>query len=233
MRVNAKRGTITSSCRACGHTFQLDARHKLTTFIVKNPPDQDIAAHGTSLTKKKDKKSVRREEQQQQLRENGNNGNNSRGVSPNLPAEEGGDSNWGEGEGGGGGGDDGDDGDDNDGDWSEDVSADAVSRRMKELTTGIKGLAMDGDLDKTEAQRVNILHDLVKSKIVVDEAGGSTLSLTPKEVVVEAERLEVSNKAPIVLCELLFDGSMVSQVSKSCCCYHKKNFLYSTSGVFL
>ena len=30
----------------------------------------------------------------------------------------------------------------------------------------------------------------------------------------EAERLEIVNKAPIVLCELLFDENMVSQIKK-------------------
>ncbi len=35
MKVNSKRGIITASCKACGHTAALDMRHKLTTFIVK------------------------------------------------------------------------------------------------------------------------------------------------------------------------------------------------------
>ena len=34
-KVNAKKGIIASSCKACGHQFMLDMRHKLTTFIIK------------------------------------------------------------------------------------------------------------------------------------------------------------------------------------------------------
>lgn len=47
---------IGASCRACGHIFTLDMRHKLTTFIVKNPPEKEIEAQGESVTKKKDRK---------------------------------------------------------------------------------------------------------------------------------------------------------------------------------
>ena len=35
IKVYAKRQTLAASCRACGHNFQLDMRHKLTTFIIK------------------------------------------------------------------------------------------------------------------------------------------------------------------------------------------------------
>ena len=47
---------IGASCRACGHIFTLDMRHKLTTFIVKNPLEKEIEAQGESVTKKKDRK---------------------------------------------------------------------------------------------------------------------------------------------------------------------------------
>ena len=35
LKVNNKRGILSASCKACGHLFQLDMRHKLTTFILK------------------------------------------------------------------------------------------------------------------------------------------------------------------------------------------------------
>jgi len=83
--VNAKKGVINASCKACGHNYILDMRHKLTTFILKvrngliitttltkawakcfqNPPDQDLKASGTSLTERKEKRSKRREQEQQ------------------------------------------------------------------------------------------------------------------------------------------------------------------------
>ena len=54
--LKVKKNMIGASCKACGHIFTLDMRHKLTTFIVKNPPEKDIDAQGVSLTKKKDRK---------------------------------------------------------------------------------------------------------------------------------------------------------------------------------
>uniref|UniRef100_A0A7E4VW41 W2 domain-containing protein n=1 Tax=Panagrellus redivivus TaxID=6233 RepID=A0A7E4VW41_PANRE len=33
-----KKGVIHSKCKACGHGFVIDPKHKLSTFIVKHPP---------------------------------------------------------------------------------------------------------------------------------------------------------------------------------------------------
>ena len=67
-KILEKKGTIKSSCAACGHSFMIDMRHKLTTYIIKNPPGQELNAHGTSLTKRQAKKSERRKAE----KENGN-----------------------------------------------------------------------------------------------------------------------------------------------------------------
>ena len=40
--VQVKKNLIGASCKACGHQYVLDMRHKLTTFIVKNPPEKEI-----------------------------------------------------------------------------------------------------------------------------------------------------------------------------------------------
>ena len=50
--------------RACGHSYQLDMRHKLTTFILKNPPGTKLNDTGTSLTERKDKKSKRKQDEE-------------------------------------------------------------------------------------------------------------------------------------------------------------------------
>ena len=34
-KILEKKGIIKSSCAACGHSFQIDMRHKLTTYIIK------------------------------------------------------------------------------------------------------------------------------------------------------------------------------------------------------
>lgn len=79
---------------------------------------------------------------------------------------------------------------------------------------------MDNDLEKSETARINIFHDFVKAKINSD-----SLTNADKEVLMEAERLEVVNKAPIVLCELLFDEGIIAQIKK-----HKKLFLRFCHG---
>ena len=34
-KILEKKGTIKSTCAACGHSFMIDMRHKLTTYIIK------------------------------------------------------------------------------------------------------------------------------------------------------------------------------------------------------
>merc|ERR1712154_367748 len=92
----------------------------------------------------------------------------------------------------------------------EDVSEEAVKRRMKDLTSGVANLAMN-DLEKTETERINLFHNFVKK--LIDEEGEG-VAKKDKEIFADAERLDVVNKAPIVLCELLFDDSMVAQIKK-------------------
>ena len=40
--LKVRKNMIGASCKACGHQYVLDMRHKLTTFIVKNPPEKEI-----------------------------------------------------------------------------------------------------------------------------------------------------------------------------------------------
>jgi len=195
-KILEKKGIITSRCAACGHCFQIDMRHRLTTYIIKNPPGQELNAHGTSLTKRQAKKSERKKEGA----ENGNdkdeddafNGTAYEGTMNNSVRDD----DW---------------GDDDDEDWGEDVSEEAVKKRMKDLTSGVANLAMNDDLEKTETERINLFHDFVKK--LVDE-GKDEVAKKDKEIFADAERLDVVNKAPIVLCELLFDDNMVAQIKK-------------------
>lgn len=55
---NEKKGVIRQTCKACGHQCMMDMRHKLTTFILKNPPDVKIDQLGSSKTQKKDRTKV-------------------------------------------------------------------------------------------------------------------------------------------------------------------------------
>jgi translation initiation factor 5 len=35
IKIFEKKGILRATCKACGHSFMLDMRHKLTTFIIK------------------------------------------------------------------------------------------------------------------------------------------------------------------------------------------------------
>ena len=54
IKVNVKKQILVSSCKACGHYFQLDMRHKLTTFILKvNWCQKNIYIYIPNSSKKK------------------------------------------------------------------------------------------------------------------------------------------------------------------------------------
>jgi len=171
--IKVKKNMIGASCKACGHIYTLDMRHKLTTFIVKNPPEKDIDAQGVSLTKKKDRHHKDKEDK-----------------SEKKNASDGDDDDWGEEE----------------TEWIEDTSEEAIAKRAQEqLTSGISGLVIDSDMDKTEEERVNIFFKFVQVK------KGLITGPVAKEIQAEAERLEIKNKAPVILCELLFNDKMFKE----------------------
>ena len=174
--LKVKRNMIGASCKACGHIFTLDMRHKLTTFIVKNPPEKDISSQGSSQTEKRDRKKEKEEKKK---------GGNKKGGSDEYS-------------------DFGDDADD--GVWITDTSSEAIAKRAKEqLTSGISSLVIDSDMEKTEEERINIFFKYVQVK---KEMINSSVA---KEILAEAERLEIKNKAPMVLCELLFNDKMFKE----------------------
>uniref|UniRef100_A0A2P2HXD8 Eukaryotic translation initiation factor 5 n=3 Tax=Hirondellea gigas TaxID=1518452 RepID=A0A2P2HXD8_9CRUS len=55
MYPNEKKGLIKQTCKACGHQIQVDMRHKLTTYILRNPPDVKPEQLGNSKTQKKNR----------------------------------------------------------------------------------------------------------------------------------------------------------------------------------
>jgi len=180
-----KKNMIGASCKACGHIYTMDMRHKVTTYMIKNPPEVKIDAHGESLTKKKDRKKG-------DAKDDKNGDENDKEGAANSNEDE-----------------------DDDDDWApEDVSEEAIKARMEALSGGLGGLVIDNDMEKPEADRINIFHKFVKNKI---QSGLALNAAIQKEIVTEAERLEVKNKAPIVLCELLFDEKMIKdkQIKKN------------------
>jgi len=94
-------------------------------------------------------------------------------------------------------------------DWAVDVSAEAVKARMEDLSSGVKGLTISDDLEKTPKERADLFYSYVKRRVddgIISKAG------VDKDIVTEADRLDVKDKAPLILCELIFNGQILSQV---------------------
>lgn len=181
-----KKGTITTKCQACGYSGTLDNTHKLTTFILKNPPNQNPAAQGASVQSSGKKSKRKSKEEKSNGKHNGEDGSQS-------PQAGDSDQSWGEKE--------------EDEDWCEDTGADAVARRMEALTSGAKGLMLNDDLEKTPQERLDLFYEYVKKRKEEKQVENSH-----KDIFGESERLDIKDKAPLVLCELLFDENILHEI---------------------
>lgn len=172
--LKVKKNMIGQHCIACGYQGFIGMTHRLTQFILRNPPDMDPRATGDSKTKRKDRKE-------------GKNAHHSEDVSEDFSGAM----------------------DDDDEEWSCDVSDDAVAERMKELTVGAKSLTLTNDLEKTQKDRLELFFNFVKNLKDEDKLTGSD-----KVIFKEAERLDVIDKGPLVLAEVLLDENIIKELKK-------------------
>ncbi|XP_017105916.2 eukaryotic translation initiation factor 5 [Drosophila bipectinata] len=207
LSVSAKNQTISQSCKACGFHGLLKVNHKVNTFIVKNPPSLNPTSQGSSLTEgKRSKKQKQKHENSDGSVFNNSVANNSGGesdggngknqasqteaeISAAIPEKK--------------------SEDDDDEGWSVDVSKEAIRARLQDLTDGAKGMTISDDYDKTEKERIDIFYELVK-----DKRDKKYLQDVPhhKDLFIEAERLDIINKAPLVLAELLFTENIIYDI---------------------
>lgn len=183
--LRVKKTQIGQHCAACGYQGMLDMRHKLTTYILKNPPEINPAQSGASKTGRKMKRS------QQKQHQNGE--GDADQDDDDLP-------------------------DDDDLDWSVDTSESAVKERMQNLTSGAKVLTLNDDLEKTPQERLDIFFRFVKKK-----KEDNALANCDKDICAEADRLDVKEKAPLILAEILLDENILKQLKQ-----YKLHFLRLT-----
>ncbi|XP_061843423.1 eukaryotic translation initiation factor 5 [Nerophis lumbriciformis] len=189
LNVNPKKQTIGTACKACGHRGMLDTRHKLCTFILKNPPE---ATESGSASAKKEKEKKNRKKD----KENGS-GSGEAGNQENFDAPEAVDR------------------DDDDEDWGEETTEEAQRRRMEEISDHAKNLTLSEDLEKPLEERVNLFYSFVKIR-----KENATIDAADKDILAEAERLDVKAMGPLILSELLFDENIREQLKK-----YKRHFL--------
>lgn len=89
---------------------------------------------------------------------------------------------------------------------------------MEDLSLGAKGLMQTDDLDKSSEERLELFFEFVKKKRDTYPRGFDVT--IQKEIMAEAERLDIKDKAVIALCEALFDGNILAQVD-----HHRLLFL--------
>ncbi|XP_012278465.1 eukaryotic translation initiation factor 5 [Orussus abietinus] len=198
LMVSAKKGTISQGCKACGHHGLLESNHKLNTYILKNPPSLNPAAQGSSLTEGKRGKRSKKANGDANGDRSGSPENETTGTTTDIVVEPP-EKTPGKREGAK---------DEDDDNWAVDVSEEAVRARLQDLTDGAKGMTISDDLDKTEKERMDIFYKLVKCRRDAGQLDNH------KELVSEAERLEIKTKAPLVLAELLFDEAIAIQAKK-------------------
>lgn len=188
LQVKEKKGVIGQTCKACGHQDVLDMRHKLTTFILKNPPDVDPAHTGASLTKKSKGKKAGGKTNGEEDKESEEDGEEQlKGWSNDVPATK----------------------QVADDDWSVDVSDAAVKLRQAQLADGVKGLTINEDLEKSEKERLDLMYQYVLQRRDTGRMLGHE-----KALCAEAERLDVRDKAVLVFCELLFNDNVLNQIGQ-------------------
>lgn len=100
---------------------------------------------------------------------------------------------------------------DDDTTWSADVSEEAVRARMHDLTDGAKTMTISDDSEKSEKERLDLFYDFVKKRRDTNQLDNVQVH---RELAVEAERLDISQKGTLVLAELLFSANIIQEVRK-------------------
>lgn len=228
-----KDGNIIRDCKACGQRTNVDIRHKLSGYILKNPPGKES---GDSSKKggKKDKsksKSKKSEEKGEKEAENGSGGNSDEDKNGGTPNAE----------------IDGDASDDEltrriqqeakelpkasrdgakDDGWAIDMSADAIEARAQALQESLSRVVVTGGDDEEEDEGEGGDNPYEKLGAWIEEEKKSKGTVDDIEIYKKCVELgiEKKHKTLQVLAQTLFDDKIVKQIPsrasllKKVCC---------------
>ncbi|CAF1048701.1 unnamed protein product [Adineta ricciae] len=185
-------GEIHQVCAACGYQGTINmASHKLTTYIAKNPPDAESKTDTPAETKVKGKSKG--------SKKNAHSSGNTRDSDEGSPNEHATKSN-------GHSKDQGGDEEDDDEDWGDDLTP-----AVDDLTSQIKGMIQTNDLDKPLNERCDQFNRLVEKKKKDKQLNQIE---TIKDIVAEAERLEIMEQAPFVVAQCIFTENIIKEIDE-------------------
>uniref|UniRef100_A0A672MRU8 Eukaryotic translation initiation factor 5 n=1 Tax=Sinocyclocheilus grahami TaxID=75366 RepID=A0A672MRU8_SINGR len=181
LHVNPKKQTIGSACKACGNRGMLDTRHKLCTFILKNPPESDSSC----VKEKKEKEKKNRKKDKENGSGSGEAGNHNDIDAPDAV-----------------------DGEEDDDDWAEETTEEAQRRRMEEISDHAKNLTLSEDLEKTLEERVNIFYNFVK--FCHNDKKAQKYLLGGFECLVKLHQSQLLPRVPIILKDF-YDADLLEE----------------------
>jgi len=204
-------------CKACGQRTQVDLRHKLSGFILKNEPK------GGKKAKKE--KMTRRDRAKAESQEN----TSANGGSPQDSNSDKGDADEGDIEVAAGSDDEftrqiqadakgieiKTDGEIKDDEWAVDTSAEAVAARASQLPSDLKrSLAFDEDEDGEENGGANVYDQLGTWIIDQTKEKGGVSHVDDVDIYKKAKELgiETKHKTLAVLAQTIFDDNIVKQI---------------------
>uniref|UniRef100_A0A7S0ZIY8 W2 domain-containing protein n=1 Tax=Timspurckia oligopyrenoides TaxID=708627 RepID=A0A7S0ZIY8_9RHOD len=214
----SRSGTIKQKCLACGHSFSVDMMHKLTNYIINNPPD----SYGTksSAVDKQERRRKKAAAGNGQADEDDGERKSKKKSSSRKKKEDGEDSSKarkksskkkkGDGENAG----DGNDEDEDNIVWSTDTSKDAMAARLAEagldaklldLDLGDNGVDLNGDGgsnenededdDDEDEEEVKQLKELIASGTKSRTVGKTALELAATLLGKDAEAEDITVRA--------------------------------------
>lgn len=185
---------ISQRCMACGERGQLKIVHRLTQFIHKNPPTPAVAAeNGKKDTKKtKGKKGGKKDSDSDEDKAQNNTNNDSNIAQNYQDADRNGDQ----------------DTpppvvDESDEEWAEE------SQQTAEIEQQLSNATLSsGTSDKSHEEKLEIFYNFVE-----DKKKDNNIATLHKDLYAEADRLEVVDKAPFVLTEVLLSENILKELA--------------------